>query len=170
MGYRFFWNFSNKGVAVEVPDGIPPVRVLHGDWLRLPDPVRVWAKDQILLCRPQALHIMDGSLAEDRELKKELVRIGHLIKLTDPTYDNCYLARTDPRDVARVESKTVISTPEQVETVPIVGKGVKGALGNWIHPDDLDARIKELFPGCMQGRVKLQKWRAIGLSSQYLLY
>ena len=36
---------------------------------------------------------MDGSRAEDKRLKKQLVEKGILIPLK---YDNCYLARTDP--------------------------------------------------------------------------
>ena len=68
-------------------------------------------------------------------------------------YDNCFLARTDPKDVARVESKTVISTPQKLESIPPAAEGVKGSLGNWMSPRDLDARVKELFPGCMQGKL-----------------
>ena len=41
------------------------------------------------------LHIMDGSYTEDQRLKKQLVSKGILIPL--PKYQNCYLARTDPR-------------------------------------------------------------------------
>jgi hypothetical protein len=38
---------------------------------------------------------MDGSLAEDRIIKDNLVKAGVLIPL--PKYDSCYLARTDPK-------------------------------------------------------------------------
>ena len=63
-----------------------------------------------------------------------------------------FLAHTDPRDVARVESKTFISTPSQREAVPIPKPGVKGQLGNWMSPDDLEVAIRKRFPGCMKGR------------------
>ena len=72
-----------------------------------------------------------------------------LIKLSK--YENCYLARTDPKDVARVESKTVISTPERLESVPPTEEGVQGRLGHWMAPKDLDDKVQELFPGCMKG-------------------
>jgi phosphoenolpyruvate carboxykinase (GTP) len=62
------------------------------------------------------------------------------------------LAHTDPRDVARVESKTFISTESQREAVPVPKPGVKGQLGNWMSPEDLDVAIKKRFPGCMKGR------------------
>lgn len=63
-----------------------------------------------------------------------------------------WLARTDPADVARVESKTVISTPNRQDTVPTPKEGVKGTLGIWMSPDDLQKALGERFPGCMKGR------------------
>lgn len=69
-----------------------------------------------------------------------------------PKYENCWLARTNPADVARVESKTFICTQEKSETVPDTKPGIKGTLGNWISPQNYDEAITERFPGCMKGR------------------
>lgn len=69
-----------------------------------------------------------------------------------PKYENCWLARTNPADVARVESKTFICTQEKSETVPDTKPGIKGTLGNWISPQKYDEAITERFPGCMKGR------------------
>ena len=80
----------------------------------------------------------------------QLVDAGVLIPL--PKYDNCFLARTDPKDVARVESRTFISTPKRITTIPEAAEGVQGRLGNWISPSELDKKIQTLFPGCMSGR------------------
>ena len=66
-----------------------------------------------------------------------------------------WLALTDPADVARVESKTVISTTNKHDTVPVTKEGVKGVLGNWIAPDDLDSALNTRFPGCMKGVFRL---------------
>ena len=63
-----------------------------------------------------------------------------------------WLATTDPKDVARVESKTVISTPTMRETVPIPREGVKGTVGKWMSPEDLEKALGERFPGCMKGK------------------
>merc|ERR1719499_786270 len=93
---------------------------------------------------------MDGSLAEDEALKKELVAMGRLTKLTK--YENCFLARTDPKDVARVESRTVISTPDKLESIPEPASGVQGTVGHWMSPEKLEDAISERFPGCMKGR------------------
>lgn len=62
-----------------------------------------------------------------------------------------WLARTDPRDVARVESKTVIVTQDQRDTVPTpVGGGVS-QLGQWMSPEEFDKAMTQRFPGCMKG-------------------
>lgn len=63
-----------------------------------------------------------------------------------------WLARTDPKDVARVESRTFISTENMRDTIPVVKNSITGTLGNWMSPDDLDTELNMRFPGCMKGR------------------
>ena len=75
-------------------------------------------------------------------------------------YENCFLSRTDPKDVARVESRTVISTPQKLESIPPAAEGVKGTLGNWMSPRDLDAKVQELFPGCMEGKLYILRYNS----------
>ena len=77
----FYSRFSSRGNA-KLSYSDAPVEIVHGEWSSLPRSVKVWARKQIELCRPEALHIMDGSLEEDQTLKKELVSNGRLIKLT----------------------------------------------------------------------------------------
>jgi len=139
-----------SGGLIGGKSGNAPCHVVNGDWASLPPTVKAWARAKIEMCSPDNLHIMDGSLAEDQALKDKLVESGRLIKLSK--YENCYLARTDPKDVARVESKTVISTPERLESVPPTEEGVQGRLGHWMAPKDLDEKVQDLFPGCMKGR------------------
>lgn len=64
-----------------------------------------------------------------------------------------WLATTDPADVARVESRTVISTHLKYDTVPHVKEGVKGTLANWMSPEDMESALDARFPGCMKGIV-----------------
>ena len=61
---------------------------------------------QIELCQPDALHIMDGSLDEDKAIKSKLVKSGVLIPL--PKYDNCFLARTDPKVILMQRFVTLV--------------------------------------------------------------
>lgn len=62
-----------------------------------------------------------------------------------------WLARTDPRDVARVESKTVIVTRDQRDTVPTPPEGGVSQLGRWMSPEEFDKAMAQRFPGCMKG-------------------
>ena len=65
-----------------------------------------------------------------------------------------WITRTDPADVARVESRTVISTPQRRDTVPTTAEGVAGKLGQWMSrmsPPDMENSLNERFPGCMKG-------------------
>ena len=67
--------------------------------------------------------------------------------------------------MARVESRTFISTTNQIDTVPTPKNGFKQIgpefnlenlkctqLGNWMAPENYEKEIKKRFPGCMKGR------------------
>ncbi|KAK7801469.1 hypothetical protein U0070_006632 [Myodes glareolus] len=129
---------------------IQTLRVLSGDLGQLPAGVRDFVARSARLCQPESIHICDGSEAENAATLALLEEQGLIRKL--PKYKNCWLARTDPKDVARVESKTVIVTPSQRDTVPLLADGARGQLGNWMSPDEFQRAVDERFPGCMQGR------------------
>lgn len=101
-------------------------------------------------CQPDSIHICDGSDSENQQLIN-LMQAEGMIKAL-PKYENCWLARTDPGDVARVESKTVISTLNQRDTIPTPAEGVEGTLGKWMSPDVMEENLQNRFPGCMKGR------------------
>lgn len=63
--------------------------------------------------------------------------------------------RTDPEDVARVESKTFICTERREDTIPSPAPGVEGTLGKWESPDKMKKKLfEDKFPGCMKGRAR----------------
>lgn len=124
--------------------------VLYGNLNQLPRRVRHYVEENAKVCQPDAIHICDGSEMEKELLYYLLQREGTIKPL--PKYKNCWLANTDPSDVARVESRTFISTQEKYDTVPHTKEGVKGTLGNWMSPDDLQKSLDTKFPGCMRGR------------------
>lgn len=66
-------------------------------------------------------------------------------------FPNSYLCRTDPDDVARVESKTFIVTPNKYDSVPHVREGVSGILGCWMSPEEMKVELDQRFPACMAG-------------------
>ena len=55
----------------------------------------------------------------------------------------------------------MISTPQKLESIPTAAEGVKGTLGNWMSPRDLDAKVQELFPGCMEGKFYTQRYNSL---------
>ncbi|XP_077582492.1 phosphoenolpyruvate carboxykinase, cytosolic [GTP] isoform X1 [Stigmatopora nigra] len=125
-------------------------RVLRGELNSLSAAVRDFVEANVALCQPDAIHICDGSDEENRAVLAHLEEQGSVKKL--PKYHNCWLARTDPRDVARVESRTVIVTRERRDTVPAPLDGGVSQLGRWMSPEELERAVSQRFPGCMRGR------------------
>ncbi|CAH8624711.1 unnamed protein product [Schistosoma margrebowiei] len=127
------------------------VPVIKGKFEAMPKSAQRFVAKWVEICKPTGVYICDGSKEEREELTKKLVELGSLHKL--PPYENNYITCTDPSDVARVESKTWICSEHKHDTVPDVAPGVKGVLGQWISPNDLNTEIKDRYPGCMEGRV-----------------
>jgi phosphoenolpyruvate carboxykinase (GTP) len=100
-----------------------------------------WVQEVAALCRPDAVHWCDGSYAEYAALMGRMVMDGSAIPLR--ARPNSFLFRSDPSDVARVEARTFISTPNRVDA---------GPTNNWMPPDELKSKMIELYRGCMRGR------------------
>lgn len=124
--------------------------IVNGEVTQLSAKVRDFVEQSADLCQPDKIHIVDGSEEESMGLLLKLCSQRTIQPL--PKYQNCWLARTNPADVARVESKTFICTDKPEQAIPTPKQGVKGALGNWISPSDYKAAIETRFPGCMKGR------------------
>ncbi|NXJ71605.1 PCKGC protein, partial [Rostratula benghalensis] len=124
-------------------------KVVQGDLQSLPPEARDFIESNAKLCQPESIHICDGSEEENKKILDIMVEQGMIKKLSK--YENCWLALTDPRDVARIESKTVIITQEQRDTTPIPKTGTS-QLGCWMSEDDFEKAFNTRFPGCMQGR------------------
>ena len=93
----------------------------------------------------QAAHVhwCDGSDAEYGELVELMLGTGDLIRLNEQTHPNCYLHRSSPSDVARVEHLTFVCTTDKDDA---------GPNNHWMSPADARAKMHELFAGCMKGR------------------
>src|SRR5712691_13206372 len=67
-----------------------------------------WVEKMANLTKPDAIHWVDGSEEEDEALKAQMVESGTFIKLSEELWPNCYYARSDASDVARVDDRTFI--------------------------------------------------------------
>lgn len=148
MGRQQFKNLSAGNVGLY--NHIRGFSVVNGDVGMLSPKLRAYLDESVALCQPENIHICDGSTQEYQMLLKLMQEQGTIVPL--PKYENCWLARTNPADVARVESRTFICTERPEETRPTPAPGVNGTLGNWISPADMATAIQERFPGCMKGR------------------
>jgi phosphoenolpyruvate carboxykinase (GTP) len=102
-----------------------------------------WVEKMVELCKPDAVHWIDGSQEEYNALCAQMVAGGTFIKLNQKKWPNCYLARSDASDVARVEDRTFICA---------LSKEAAGPTNNWLAPADARAKIGPLFDGAMKGR------------------
>ena len=102
-----------------------------------------WVEKMALLTKPNAIHWVDGSLAEDERLKAQMVASGTFTKLNEELWPGCYYARSDASDVARVEDRTFICS---------LSRDAAGPTNNWEEPYQMRRKLKELFDGSMRGR------------------
>ena len=105
--------------------------------------LRDWVDSVAALTKPARIHWCDGSDAEYQGLIAEMQKSGDLIALNQKTYPNCYLHRSNPSDVARVEHLTFVCTND---------RDAAGPNNNWMAPDQAHQKMDELFAGTMQGR------------------
>ena len=102
-----------------------------------------WVDTVARLVTPDAVVWCDGSKAEWNRMAEALVAAGTLIPLAADKRPNSFLARSDPRDVARVESRTFICSASEEDA---------GPTNNWRDPVETRARLEGLFAGVMTGR------------------
>jgi len=105
--------------------------------------LRAWIEEMVSLCKPERIHICDGSQKEYDTLCEQLIASGAMVRLNEAKRPNSYLVRSDPRDVARVEDRTFICTATADEA---------GPTNNWVDPSEMRARLTKQFDGSMRGR------------------
>lgn len=102
-----------------------------------------WVEEQIALTKPEKVIWIDGSESQLDMLRKEGCETGELIKLNEEKLPGCYLHRSDPSDVARVESRTFICCRKEEDA---------GPTNHWMDPQEMYAKLEKLYDGAMAGK------------------
>ena len=84
-----------------------------------------WVQEVAALTQPDRIHWCDGSAAELQVLTQLMLDRGDLQALNPETHPDCYLHRSHPSDVARVEHLTFVCTRHPEDA---------GPNNNWMHP------------------------------------
>jgi len=102
-----------------------------------------WINEVAELTQADEIYWCKGSDEEFDAMAEKLESEGGFSRLNPDTHPNCWLHRSDPTDVARVEHLTFVCTPEKDDA---------GPNNNWMAPGDARTRMRGLFEGCMKGR------------------
>ena len=102
-----------------------------------------WVNEVAQLTQADKVFWCNGSEEEYRQLVQQMLADGTLSELNPETHPNCYLHRSAPTDVARVEHLTFICTEKEADA---------GPNNNWMDPAAAHQKIDQLFAGCMKGR------------------
>ncbi|WP_312686271.1 phosphoenolpyruvate carboxykinase (GTP) [Brevundimonas nasdae] len=123
-------------MSIPVTPGLRPAPTNHAGLI-------AWVEQIAALTKPDRVHWCDGSEGEKQAIIADLLAKGTLKELDQAKRPGCYYAASDPRDVARVESRTFICSEDEADA---------GPTNNWADPIEMRERLDGLFDGCMAGR------------------
>jgi len=123
-------------LSILTTPGLRPAPTAHAGLI-------AWVEQIAALTKPAKVHWCDGSEAEKEAITADLLAKGTLKALDQTKRPGCYYAASDPRDVARVESRTFICSDDKADA---------GPTNNWADPIEMRVRLDGLFDGCMAGR------------------
>ncbi len=102
-----------------------------------------WLEEMNELLTPDKVVWIDGSDEQREELRALAVELGELTKLNQDVLPGCYLHRTNPNDVARVEDRTFICSKQKENA---------GPTNNWCDPQEMYEKLYKIAKGSYKGR------------------
>ena len=102
-----------------------------------------WLEEMKELLSPDKTVWIDGSDEQREELRRLACELGELTELNQEKLPGCYLHRTNPNDVARVEDRTFICTAD---------KETAGPTNNWCDPKEMYDKLYKIARGSYKGR------------------
>ena len=105
--------------------------------------VNKWLEEMKELLTPDNVVWIDGTDEQREQLREEAVKLGELTKLNQEKLPGCYLHRTNPNDVARVEDRTFICAKTKENA---------GPTNNWCDPDEMYEKLYKIARGSYKGR------------------
>ena len=101
-----------------------------------------WIDEMTAITKPDRIVWITGEEEQLDELREQAVKEGILIKLNPDKLPGCYLHRTDPDDVARVEDRTFICCEKEEDA---------GPTNHWVEPAEMYKKMYELADGAYKG-------------------
>ena len=102
-----------------------------------------WMEEMAAMTQPDRIVWITGEEEQLEALRKQAVEEGILIKLNEYKLPGCYLHRTDPDDVARVEDRTFICCEREEDA---------GPTNHWMDPKEMYEKMYALADGAYKGR------------------
>lgn len=102
---------------------------------------KAWIEEMVALCAPDTVYVCDGSKKEYDTIMQKMVDAGLATPLKKRK--NCFLFRSQPSDVARVEARTFIASKREDDA---------GPTNHWTDPAELKKTMTGLYSQCMKGR------------------
>lgn len=105
--------------------------------------LEAWVNEVAAMTCPDSIHYCDGSEQEYAKLREEALQEKIFYELDEKKWPGCMYHRSHPKDVARSEGRTFISTERREDA---------GVTNNWISPKEAQEKIMPIYRRCMKGR------------------
>ena len=102
-----------------------------------------WIEEMTAITKPDKIVWITGEEDQIAALREQAVEEGILIRLNPDKLPGCYLHRTDPDDVARVEDRTFICCEKEEDA---------GPTNHWMEPKEMYKKMYALADGAYKGR------------------